>query len=115
MVYFNQNYNIFDERQKKWNKTWYHETTPDLSRDMNYFPDEAYQLLWSSTTSFQVERHLFIFTTYPCRIISGSLMAHTATKRYQSTANYIFYVMETSSGQYKVYTAKRLLQNRTIG
>jgi len=79
MVYFNQNYNIFDERQKKWNKTWYHETTPDLSRDMNYFPDEAYQLLWSSTTSFQVKHHLFIFTTYPSRIISGSLMAHTAT------------------------------------
>ena len=51
---------------------------------------------------------------YPCRI-AGSFIAHTTTSGTSSQQLVIFFqIMETSSGLYKVYTAKRLLQNRTV-
>ena len=55
--------------------------------------------------------HLYyVSLSYNFRLAHGTHLH----KRHQSTASYIFYIMETSSGQYKVYTAKRLLQSRAV-
>jgi len=114
MVYFNQNYNIFDEIQKKNKLEGIMRRLIQISRATwiisQMKPISYYGLLLLRSKSNATSSTLL----YPCRI-AGSFIAHTTTSGTSSQQLVIFFqIMETSSCLYKVYTAKRLLQNRTV-